>query len=60
MLVLTRKIGEVIIIKTPDGQTIKIAVVKIKGSQVKIGVEADRETFLVLREELYKQKTKKR
>lgn len=53
MLVLTRKIGDVIAI----GDNIKIIVMSIKGKQVKIGIEADKST-IVHREEIY-QKIKK-
>ena len=47
MLVLTRKVGESIKI----GDDIYIRVVQVKGKQVRIGVEAPRETK-VQREEL--------
>lgn len=52
MLVLTRKIGEQIVI----GDDIKIKIVEIKGKQVRIGIEAPR-NVAVNREEIYKQKT---
>jgi len=51
MLVLTRKIGELIVI----GDDIKIKIVEIKGKQVRIGIEAPR-NVAVNREEIYKQK----
>ena len=50
MLVLTRKVGESIKI----GDDIYIRVVQVKGKQVRIGVEAPRETK-VQREELNSQ-----
>ena len=49
MLVLTRKIGESIIID----DNVKITVVQIKGKQVRVGVEAPAETK-IHREEIYK------
>lgn len=49
MLVLTRKIGETIAID----DHIKITVVQIKGKQVRLGIEAPKETR-VYREEIYK------
>jgi carbon storage regulator len=48
MLVLTRKVGDVIAI----GDNIKIVVMAIKGKQVRLGVQADRNT-VVHREEIY-------
>src|SRR5690606_12496388 len=48
MLVLTRKIGESL---TIDDQ-IKITVVQIKGKQVRIGIDAPKETK-IYREEVY-------
>ncbi len=48
MLVLTRKVGDVIAI----GDNIKIVVMAIKGKQVRLGVQADRNT-VVHREEVY-------
>lgn len=47
MLVLTRKVGEKILI----GDNIVITVVDIRGSQVRLGIDAPRETY-VIREEL--------
>lgn len=48
MLVLTRKLGETIAID----DDIKIVVVSIKGRQVRLGIEAPRETR-IHREEVY-------
>jgi len=48
MLVLTRKVGDVIAI----GDNIKIVVMAIKGKQVRLGVQADKNT-VVHREEVY-------
>ena len=48
MLVLTRKIGETIAID----DDIKIVVVQIKGRQVRLGIEAPKETK-IHREEVY-------
>jgi len=50
MLVLTRKLGESIAID----DDIKIVVVSIKGRQVRLGIEAPRETK-IHREEVYLQ-----
>jgi len=49
MLVLTRKIGESIAID----DHIKITIVQIKGKQVRIGIEAPKETK-IHREEIYR------
>lgn len=47
MLVLTRKVGDSILI----GASIKIQVVKVKGCQVRLGIEAPKETK-IFREEV--------
>lgn len=49
MLVLTRKIGESIIIN----DDIKITILDIKGKQIRIGISAP-ESILIYREEIYK------
>lgn len=48
MLVLTRKVGETIAID----DHIKITIVQIKGKQVRVGIEAPKETR-IHREEIY-------
>lgn len=48
MLVLTRKIGETITID----DHIKVTIVQIKGKQVRVGIDAPKETK-VYREEVY-------
>lgn len=48
MLVLTRKVGEAITI----GDQIKIKVVEVKGSQIRLGIEAPAD-FRIYREEIY-------
>ncbi len=48
MLILTRKLGEVIAV----GDDIKIVILDIKGKHVRIGVEAPSQTK-IYREELY-------
>ncbi len=40
MLVLTRKLGESIVI----GDNIKVCVIQIKGKQVRLGIDAPRDT----------------
>ena len=48
MLILTRKIGEGIIL----GDDIRIAILEIRGKQIRIGIEAPADV-VVLREEIY-------
>jgi carbon storage regulator len=50
MLILTRKPGESLYI----GDNVKIVVVEVKGSQVRLGIEADR-SLPIYREEIYLQ-----
>jgi len=50
MLILTRKPGESIFI----GDQIKVTIVEIKGSQIRLGVEAPKE-LRIYREEIYQQ-----
>ena len=49
MLILTRKINEVLRI----GENVKVAVLGVKGNQVRIGIDAPRDTA-VHREEIYR------
>lgn len=51
MLVLTRRIGESILIELPTGELIKVSMLDIKGSQVRIGTEAP-DDITIIREEL--------
>ena len=48
MLILTRRIGEVIMI----GEDITVTVLEVKGNQVRVGVQAPRE-IPVHRQEVY-------
>ena len=48
MLVLTRKVGDCILI----GDSIKIQVVKVKGCQVRLGIDAPKETKIFRQEVL--------
>ena len=50
-LILTRRPGESIIIELPTGEQIKLAVLGVKGNQVRVGTEAPAD-MVILREEL--------
>ena len=52
MLRLNRKVGESIIIETPDGQIAEIVVTGFSRAQVQLGIQAPR-GIAVWREELY-------
>lgn len=53
MLVLSRKLGESIIVELPDKQVIKISLLKRQTrTQYKVGVECNKE-FQIYREEIY-------
>lgn len=47
MLILTRRVGENVMI----GNNVQVAVLGVKGSQVRVGIEAP-QTFHIVREEL--------
>ncbi len=47
MLILTRRLGEAIFIKLPNGQRVQVAVSGVKAKQVRFGVEAADEVVIV-------------
>jgi len=51
MLVLSRKVGETIVITAPDGTQIVLMLVEVRGDKVRIGIAAPR-TYTVYREEI--------
>ena len=51
MLILTRRIGESLIIELPTGEQIEVAVLGVKGNQVRIGTQAPSD-LTIMREEL--------
>ena len=51
MLILTRRPGESLIIELPTGEQIKVAVLGVKGNQVRIGTDAPGD-IAIMREEL--------
>lgn len=52
MLILTRRVGEKLIIDLGDGRIVEVLPLGIKGNQVKIGIDAP-EDIEVHREEIY-------
>jgi carbon storage regulator len=55
VLILTRTINEKIVIQTKSGEVIEVFPLGVSGSQVKIGVEASRDTAID-REEIAQRK----
>ena len=55
MLILTRRPGETLVMKTESGELINVTVMGVKANQVRIGVEAPK-TVAVNREELHLKK----
>jgi carbon storage regulator len=51
MLVVTRRVGESIVIELPAGDPVKVTVLGVKGNQVRMGTDALDEISIV-REEL--------
>lgn len=51
MLILTRRVGETLIIELPTGEAIEVTVAGLNGNQVRLGTTAPRE-IPVRREEL--------
>jgi carbon storage regulator len=40
MLILTRRVGETLVMSLPSGETITVTVLSVKGNQVRIGTTA--------------------
>ena len=51
MLVLSRKVGETVIITAPDGTQIVLMLVEVRGDKVRIGIAAPK-SYAVNREEV--------
>jgi len=51
MLVLSRKVGETVIITAPDGTSLVVMLVEVRGDKVRIGIAAPT-TYTINREEI--------
>jgi carbon storage regulator len=51
VLILTRRVGETIIIELPAGEQIEVTVLGVKGNQVRLGTQAP-DNIPIMREEL--------
>ena len=51
MLVLSRKVGETVIITAPDGTSLVVMLVEVRGDKVRIGIAAPK-SYEVNREEV--------
>jgi carbon storage regulator CsrA len=59
MLILARRLGETLVMKTESGELINVTVLGVKANQVRIGVEAPK-TVAVNREEIHIKKEAER
>lgn len=59
MLILTRRFNEKIVIETASGEVIEVFPLAVNGSQIKIGVNASRETAIDREEIAIKKKESK-
>lgn len=59
MLILTRRVNEKIVIETKSGENIGVFPLAVNGSQIKIGVNASRDTAID-REEIAQRKKESR
>lgn len=50
MLVLTRREGNAVVLTTPGGEKIEVYLVKIKGKQARIGIEAAKNVIVMRKE----------
>ena len=55
MLNLTRRVGETLVLSLPNGETVRMTVLGVKGNQVRIGTDAPKH-IAVDREEIYERK----
>jgi carbon storage regulator len=55
MLILTRRVGETLVMSLPSGETITVTVLGVKGNQVRIGTFAPRH-IVVDRQEIHERK----
>ena len=51
MLILSRHIGETVVLELPNGETIDVVLLEVKGSQARLAFDAPLEVHIV-REEL--------
>jgi carbon storage regulator len=43
MLILTRRVGEHLVIQLPDSRTIEVTILGVKGNQVRVGTTAPKD-----------------
>jgi carbon storage regulator len=43
MLILTRRVGEHLVIQLPDARTIEVTILGVKGNQVRVGTTAPKD-----------------
>jgi carbon storage regulator CsrA len=55
-LVLTRRIGETVVLELPSGEQIDVVLLEAKGSRGRIGIDAPPEVHIVREELLFDEK----
>ena len=58
-LILTRRLGETIVVQTPSGEVVEFTVVGLNGLQVRLAIDAPKHTSID-RREIYQRKQREK